>query len=152
MRMLSMASAVSIGVLGTARAEDDPKPGQGGALHTVQVALRQDGATCRVTAPKDKLRVTRADVVRWTFANGCRADMDLGVGKFRWNQEYGPADQERDKDPLHPDDRRSVKVRKGASGAFQSRIKPQALVPRSYKYDILDGTATLLDPEIEISR
>jgi hypothetical protein len=129
-----------------------PAPSASPKTHVVNVLLKESpSGCCRVSVkPTYKLRVNAGESVMWKFVNGCSKDMDLGVGNFRSSEEYGK-DLAVDKpDPFDSQDPRHVKVTRAKPGEFSARAKPKLKEIRSYKYDILDGTTVLLDPEVEI--
>lgn len=118
--------------------------------YKVAVDLKPDsGGCCRVTLnPGHKLRVYAGHSVTWVFKNACSKAMELGIGNFRWSGEYDePA--RTDADPFEIRDRR-VKVAPGKEAPLTAKASPHVGDEVSYKYDILDGKAVLLDPEVEI--
>lgn len=128
-----------------------PSPAQGRTL-TVTVKPQVGGAVgfdLTLSNP-NKLNARPGEVVTWNFDNRSGKSMDLGIGNFQPLPGVAIPGEPKDTDPLDGNCVRKVPVDHTKIGKVECRVKANAIVNRTYKYDILDGTTRLLDPEIEI--
>ena len=153
MKKVGSTLVVTMGFLGwsgvcVAQSESDlcKKP----CTVTVSVTKRGDGYKVTLS-PSDKLRLSAkaAHRVVWNFKNESGKEMDLGISKFTPAPPDGKPDPDTDADPLDGAPRHK-KVAHGKSDSVQATVKKDAKPWRTYRYDILDGTTVLEDPEIEI--
>jgi hypothetical protein len=129
----------------------------------VKVVLKEKAGVCEAVEPSKTHKVGHVavgDPVRWVVQNDCPVQMSVGVDRFRLHpketctvpSEHAKHEKEaKDANPLDPQcASKSVPVPAHGSAIFECRVKPNALHPRTYAYDIVSPVRAYVDPEMEI--
>lgn len=118
-----------------------------------QIALTKTPQGCKVSSKIDKLdEIARGDVIRWFVKNECGREMKVSVGNFRPPADRAGTKEPRDKSPFAKGCSLSLVLADGKEGKIECAINGCAIIPRTYKYDILGNGKILLDPDIEIEK
>jgi hypothetical protein len=146
-RRLLVPAAAAIALL-VAHPGEPAKPPD----HIVKVVMKpaRDGS-CTIPDDVEKVdNASRGDLIRWEIQNDCATELVVGISGFCAPQRFAHLIEPRE-DPLDKKCARQTVVKgKGGTGQLECRIKKNTYYKRTYKYNIIGGTAILQDPEIEI--